>query len=91
MMIKIEFEVDNAAYRDSNDALDPSVVALQLKFVTTDVERHGPPPAYGRHRHLIIDVNGNIVGHWYYTEARLDVAAAEKHKNAKVDETGKSS
>lgn len=60
-MVKIEFEVDNAAYRDGDGLLDLSAVAETIRYIASSVED-------GFTRNNVFDDNGNCVGEYTVEE-----------------------
>ena len=70
MRLKLEFNVDNAVYRDDTDAVLCGEVAATLRKAADIVEMHGTQnePSLRNASWLIVDPNGNTVGRWTFVD-----------------------
>lgn len=70
MRLRIEFAVDNAAYRDEDNGVVGFAVADTVREVAAFIES-GVPVDGG----AIVDRNGNAVGLWAYVQTAAEEAA----------------
>jgi len=77
MRLQLQFNVDNASYRDATNALLCDEVANTLRGAAEIIEKHGTlnEPLIEDATWLIVDPNGNTVGRWTFVD---DSSAAIK-------------
>jgi len=70
MRLHLQFDVDNAAYRDDTDALLCDEVAVTVRAAAEIIEQHGTltQPIIRNASWPIFDHHGNTVGRWTFVD-----------------------
>lgn len=70
MRLKLEFDIDNAAYRKENEIIRLRTVAATVHSVANNIELHSDrsDSSLRNASWLIVDPNGNTVGRWTFVD-----------------------